>query len=101
MTFEDRQLIGFEDIVGIQYECLHCKAKLILPISNVQRAPKKCANCNEDWFGGQMERGDDRFNEFLAAFKGVSGMVNLLKNISNLKITMEVASHEDDEFKDA
>ncbi len=68
MTFEARQLIGFEDIVGIQYECLHCHAKQIFPIVALHRAPSKCMNCNEEWFSGAMKDGDKRFNLHLSAF---------------------------------
>jgi hypothetical protein len=53
--FEEKQFIGLEDIVGIQYECLHCDARQIFPITALHQAPNKCMNCNEEWFSGSDE----------------------------------------------
>jgi hypothetical protein len=97
MMFEDRQLIGLEDIAGIQYECLRCHAKQILPIAALQRAPKKCANCNEEWFSGPMERGEERLSRALTELKGIA---DIMKSISSLKIMLELVSQEPAEDKD-
>jgi len=92
--FESRQLIGFEDIVGIQYECLRCHAKFILPASGMVRYPNGCQNCNEDWFKGQMTGGGKKLVELLATLRDLRQMTAILGESSNLRVTMEVVSQE-------
>jgi|SRR5579862_1433249 len=100
MMFENRQFIGFEDIVGIQYECLTCHAKLILPTGDIQRAPLKCSNCNEDWFGGQMQGSERWVQEFTAIVKELSTRYRILKDIIKVQMTLEVKSEELDDGED-
>jgi hypothetical protein len=99
MMLETRQLIGFEDVAGIQYECLKCHARYILPVDAAQRYPSKCANCNEDWFSGQMSGADKSLLIFLTLLKQIQGTAKILAEISNLKLTIDVVSKDPEEDK--
>lgn len=92
--FEDRQLIGFEDIIGFQYECLRCHAKTILQVIDAQRYPDKCPNCYEVWF---IEEEDARkLFSFIVVLRHTQELAKTLEKRTNLKITLEVKSQEPD-----
>jgi cytochrome c len=97
MMFESRELIGFDDMVGIQYHCLRCHAKYSLPVDGAQRYPSKCANCNEDWFSGQMDGADKNLFVFLSLLRQIQAMAKILEEISFLKLTVDVVSQEPEE----
>src|ERR1700731_3745013 len=94
MMLENRQFIGFEDIIGIQFECLKCHAKQTLPITNVRRMATQCINCDAKWFTGQMETGDATINFHLSSIAGIQSRVKLLRDLEHLQITLEVVSQE-------
>src|SRR5579864_8926489 len=94
MALENQQLIGFEDIVSVQYQCLKCGTKQVFPIGNVKTNPVQCINCGEQWFTGQMQHADLAMKEFLVMLSSIKGRVAVLKEISNLKITLEIVAQE-------
>jgi hypothetical protein len=57
MTFEQRTLIDLSDIVGVEFECHACKAKVALS-SNAERTMFwECPVCNRDWLDQDTEEG--------------------------------------------
>jgi hypothetical protein len=51
MTSEMRTLIEMTDIVGIEFECRNCKAKILYPLEkHYERLSESCPNCRDPWF---------------------------------------------------
>ncbi len=51
MTSEQRILIELTDIVGVEFECPKCNAKVLYPFTkHYDRLLSHCPNCNETWF---------------------------------------------------
>jgi ribosomal protein L37AE/L43A len=48
LTFETKHLISVSDVLGLEFECNHCKAKISLPVE-ATRAVWQCPVCNADW----------------------------------------------------
>ena len=66
-------------------------APLLVSVIEMSEYGPECANCNEEWFSGPMERGEDRI---IHAFREMKGAADVLKSISSLKIMLEVKSQE-------
>jgi hypothetical protein len=94
---EERQLIGFEDIAAVQYECLRCHAKQVFPLDDVIRVPGKCVNCGEDWDYAQKSHGDDRFAYLLRHFREIREVLKTLERFAKLKVSLEIVFEEEDE----
>jgi hypothetical protein len=51
MVSETRTLIEMTDIVGIEFACRKCGAKILYPLAeHYNRLSEKCPNCYEPWF---------------------------------------------------
>ncbi len=59
MTFEKQCLIEASDIVAVHFECAHCRASMVVPISDIiaggvsnyasDTAAKACQFCKTPW----------------------------------------------------
>jgi transposase-like protein len=49
MTVEKRILISPQDIVGLGFECPHCKASYSVPVTRLDRIGSLCPNCQQRW----------------------------------------------------
>lgn len=50
MTSETRTLIELTDVIGIEFECRNCKAKVLYPFQEkYYHLSEKCPNCGEAW----------------------------------------------------
>jgi hypothetical protein len=54
MTIQKRTLISPKDLLGIEYECNHCRARYSVPIDRLDRVTMACPNCKEPWFDHKM-----------------------------------------------
>ncbi len=51
MTAETRTTIEIADIVAFEFECCKCKARVVRPLTDENKIPMRCVNCNaEQWF---------------------------------------------------
>ena len=67
MTFETKHLISVFDVLGVEFQCSHCKAKISLPV-DATRALWQCPACNQDWiFPGTEEQ--NAIQSLLRVFK--------------------------------
>jgi Zn finger protein HypA/HybF involved in hydrogenase expression len=58
MTSEHRILIEVQDIIGIEFECPHCRARVRYDLERtVTRNVSRCPNCNEDFY--QLQTAED------------------------------------------
>ena len=49
MTTERRILISPQDIIGLGFECPHCKATYSIPVGRLDRIASICPNCQQRW----------------------------------------------------
>jgi predicted RNA-binding Zn-ribbon protein involved in translation (DUF1610 family) len=71
MTIEKRTLISPQDIIGMECECTHCHAKLLVAIKRVDGFPTMCPNCGKRWIGEeQPSSGEVAENIILSHFIG-------------------------------
>ena len=54
MTVEKRTLISPKDILGIECECIHCHARLLVAIKKIDNFPVMCPNCGKRWMSEQQ-----------------------------------------------
>jgi hypothetical protein len=54
MTSETRTLIEPMDITAVEFECPHCKVKILHPLSGIDRLSDKCPNCFQPWFAANL-----------------------------------------------
>ena len=50
MTREIRTLIEPNDVTAVEFECLHCRARISLDIKDYEQADIKCSQCKRPWF---------------------------------------------------
>jgi hypothetical protein len=47
MTIDNSQIFDLKDIANIQFECGKCHGRYVARLSNWQKVPIVCSNCNE------------------------------------------------------
>lgn len=58
MVKQKRLVVGTEDIQGVRFRCVNCKAEVLQAFSEVKRnMPEKCPVCCQKWI-----RNDDNAN---------------------------------------
>lgn len=67
MTAKLRTLIEPQDIIGLEYECMHCHARYGVPIERFDRRITHCPNCKEEWLQGKVPSGSAISNDQLLA----------------------------------
>ncbi len=68
MTSEIKHTIELSDILGIEFECRHCKGKVALSLDTTRSFPD-CPLCGEEWFpNGSVEN------------TSISKLLNIFKN---------------------
>ncbi len=84
MTSETRLFVEPEDLLGVEFTCGHCGARLLyqLPKQPV-RIAHTCPNCNEAFYGAEKRIG---FEDFFAL---LTAMPKLTEG-SRLKIRLQV-----------
>ncbi len=51
MTSENRTLLELSDILGIEFQCPRCEARVLYPFTkSIDRMIDRCPNCLEPWF---------------------------------------------------
>jgi hypothetical protein len=51
MPSESRTFIQLTDILGVEFECPKCQAKILYPIKkHYEPLPEKCPSCGQVWF---------------------------------------------------
>jgi hypothetical protein len=71
MTHEVNYLIELKDILGIEFACHNCKAKIVLDRDLTLKVLNRgnCPLCNEEWFyPATLPRGFDDENTSIARF---------------------------------
>ncbi|MGA2204035.1 MAG: hypothetical protein ABSG40_18955 [Terriglobales bacterium] len=85
MTAETRTFIAPSDIVGIEYECGHCRARHLVPVERFDRVLYQCPNCREGLAtatdASHTKRGDD---------SALHQFVDALKEIQNLSVKVRL-----------
>jgi len=53
VTFENKIVVGLDDIKAVSFECMgrECHARVTLSLDKI-RIPARCPNCNEIWISG-------------------------------------------------
>jgi hypothetical protein len=94
MTSETKLFIDFEDVIGVQFECMNCHAKTIIPTSKVERLPSKCSNCHHDWFGTPEDARKNKLFQFIDLLAETRSMVAefLGSDQTKLRVSMEIIS---------
>jgi len=67
MTHETKHLINVSDVIGVEFECKHCHARISLP-PDATRALWQCPSCNEDWLLPNTDE-HNAIQTLLAVFK--------------------------------
>lgn len=49
MTTEKRVLVSPQDIIGMGFECPHCRAVYSVPVARLDRIATICPNCQQRW----------------------------------------------------
>jgi DNA-directed RNA polymerase subunit RPC12/RpoP len=97
MTSETKTFIEFEDILGVQMECLRCGAKATRPLGKIQRYPVRCENCNEEWFIGSSEQAKEKLYHTLDELAEIQKWVQALPGSEiQLKLRLELASQKEE-----
>ena len=80
MAIQTRALIESKDILGIEFECPHCGAKVLYPLDKPFNAmAEKCPGCNEDWFAPKNPAAHPTLpSPFREVFAGIVNFQNLL-----------------------
>jgi DNA-directed RNA polymerase subunit RPC12/RpoP len=87
MSKEQRTFISPSDILGIEYECDHCRSRHFVPLERFDRVLYQCPNCNEA-LATRTQAGDARAKDdvILEAFvKDLTALKAL-----NVKIKLEI-----------
>ena len=50
MTTETRTLIEPADIGAVEFECPHCKVKILYPVNGISQLSANCPTCGRPWF---------------------------------------------------
>jgi hypothetical protein len=76
MTVQRTNAITLEEIIGIQFECKKCKARIIIPVSAKGRVPIKCTCCGDSWVIDNSTEFHQRFftavGEFVEAMNQIA-----------------------------
>jgi len=61
MTFENRRIVGIEDIKALSVECNNCKVRLTYSPDEAVKIPPNCPNqsCNVEWHTLDMYAGNE------------------------------------------
>ena len=49
MTIERKIIVGIDDIKGVCFECLECKARTTVSPDKIGNIPATCSRCNATW----------------------------------------------------
>ena len=71
MTIETRCLIDLSDVLGVEFQCKHCKARFLLGTDIKQTMLWSCPLCKEDWLSPETEE-ERTIHGFLNVLKGVN-----------------------------
>jgi predicted nucleic acid-binding Zn-ribbon protein len=66
MMNEQRTLIELTDIIGVEFECAKCGAKVLYPLAkHYNRILSQCPNCNENWldYNPKIHPADPQLNQ--------------------------------------
>jgi hypothetical protein len=58
MTSEKRVLIAPKDILGIGFDCPHCRSTYFAPVGTLDRIVNNCPNCQQHWLSGIQTSSD-------------------------------------------
>jgi DNA replicative helicase MCM subunit Mcm2 (Cdc46/Mcm family) len=94
MTIETRTTLGFGDIKGMEFECLACHSKTVIPIEKLRNPPTKCGVCEDSkqWFlAGSRDFNDfQSFARIVQDFsKAESGLLALRLEVTNSSASRE------------
>ena len=78
MSPQKRTLVAFDDIVGLECECIYCQVRYVVPVANMTGVPTRCPGCNEWWINPCAPDGSSRsdhalicrLSDFLKGMKG-------------------------------
>ncbi|MGD0471556.1 MAG: hypothetical protein ABSA54_24535 [Terriglobales bacterium] len=54
MTFENKIVVGLNDIKAVIFECSNCRARICVSPDKVQ-IPKECPSCNKGWRSAEKQ----------------------------------------------
>lgn len=54
VSIEKRTLIEPKDILGLEYECMHCGLRYLIQSAKLDRPIETCPNCRESWLSDQQ-----------------------------------------------
>lgn len=77
MTFENKIVVGLDDIKAITFECNQCRARLSLSPDSVH-IPRRCHNCENVWIVGNPTE-----------VTSTSSLVNFVDSISRIRKQLE------------
>jgi len=84
MTSETRLFVEPEDLLGVEFTCGHCGARLLYSLpKQPMRIVQTCPNCNEAFYG------PDRMQDFQQFFALLTAMPKLTQG-SKLKLRLQV-----------
>jgi hypothetical protein len=87
MTSEVRTLIEFTDIIGIEFECPKCAAKILYPLDkHYDRLLSLCPNCDQTWFDT-----NDRIHP--AEPQVIDQVTNLIAHFRKLVARTDIHAH--------
>ena len=82
MTSETRILLEMTDILGIEFECRKCKAKILYPLQDhYERLAEKCPNCFEPWFLAPADQSANEVKKIFATLRKVAGSPAVLAQV--------------------
>lgn len=55
MTKENRLFVGLKDLIGVEFVCVNCKAKVVLPPDRWAKFPRSCPSCDHKWIDDRKE----------------------------------------------
>jgi len=96
MTSESRVFIEPDDLLGVEFECLHCLSRFLYKLPDKPiRIISHCPNCNEAFYG---PTGMEDFQQFFALLTAMPRLADKTK----LKVRLQVKntqSHEGENEK--
>jgi hypothetical protein len=92
MTSETRTLIEPTDISAVEFECTHCKVKILYPLGGIDRLSDKCPNCYQSWFAAKSALAHPSERQPVDQVKAaIVGIQTLFPNLGILaKIRLEI-----------
>lgn len=88
MTFENKIVVGLDDIKAVTFECAKCKTRLTL-LPDMIRIPAHCNQCGQEWLNGNPNTYDAVASPYVNFIRGIGEIRTLQRNNPPFKILLE------------